>query len=303
MAARGRACYTTLPRRRSMRSVALLALAVACAPKQRESFDAAEAPATEGLTSPARAEGDALWEQRDDRDMLVEALARYEIAIATDARDRHVGERLARGYYFLGDAYETQDDARIAAWDQSIAWGKRCLAINAQIAALLAKGDETEATAIRAATIEDVPCLFWTATAIGRWSRLKGPAATLAHVATVKAYITRVEDLDPDFYYRAADRYWGAYYAVIPSFAGKDLTKSKEHFDKALEHAPGFVGTKVLLAEFWAVEVKDRATFVTSLNEVLAADENVVPEIRPEVLAEKRKAAALLAREDELFPK
>jgi hypothetical protein len=285
-----------------MRSVAVLALA-ACAPKQRESFDVPEAAAAPEPASPERAEGDALWEQRADRDKLVAALAKYEIAMSTDARDRHVGERLTRGWYFLGDAYETEDEARIAAWDQSIGWGKRCLAINPQISALLAKGDETDATAIRAATIEDVPCLFWTATSLGRWAMLKGPAATLAHVATVKAYIERIDDLDPDFYFRAADRYWGVYYASIPSFAGKDLEKSKQHFDSALEHAPGFVGTKVLLAETWAVETKDRATFETSLNDVLAADENALPEIRPEVLAEKRKAAALLAREDELFPK
>ncbi len=148
-----------------------------------------------------------------------------------------------------------------------------------------------------------MPCVLWTATAIGRWSRLEGPAATLAHVAIVKAYITRVEDLDADFYYHAADRYWGAYYAAIPSFAGKDLDKSKEHFDRAIEEAPGFVGTKVLLAEFWAVEEKDKATFEKSLGDVLAADENALPEIRPEVIAEKKKAEALLAREAELFPK
>jgi hypothetical protein len=285
-----------------MRSVAVLALA-ACAPKQRESFDVAEAPTDPVPAVPERAEADALWEQRADRDRLVEALAKYEIAMSADARDRHVGERLTRGYYFLGDAYETGDVARIAAWEQSMAWGKRCLAINPQISALLAKGDETDATAVRAATIEDVPCLFWTATAIGRWSRVEGPAATLANVATVKAYITRVDELDPDFYYRAADRYWGVYYATIPSFAGKDLEKSKQHFDSALAHAPGFLGTRVLLAETWAVETKDRATFETSLDQVLAADENALPEIRPEALAEKRKAQALLARVEELFPK
>lgn len=285
-----------------MRSVAVLALA-ACAPKQRENFDVPASASAPEPPSPERAEADALWEQRADRSKLVEALAKYEIAMSADARDRHVGERLTRGWYFLGDAYETADDARVAAWDQSIAWGKRCLAINPQISALLAKGDETDETAVRAATIEDVPCLFWTATALGRWSRLKGPAATLTHVATVKAYIERVDDLDPDFYFRAADRYWGVYYASIPSFAGRDLEKSKSYFDSAREHAPGFVETKVLLAEYWAVETKDRATFESSLNEVLAADENALPEIRPEVLAEKRKAQALLARQEELFPK
>jgi hypothetical protein len=285
-----------------MRFVVVVLALAACAPKQRESFDVLDAPAAEPAVSPARVEADALWEQRDDRSKLLAALAKYETAWAADARDRHVGERLTRGYFFLGDAHETVDDARVAAWDQSIAWGRRCLAINPQIQALLAKGDETEVTAVRAATIEDVPCLFWTATALGRWSRVKGQAAVLANVATVKAYITRVDELDPDFYYRAADRYWGAYYAGIPSFAGKDLERSKEHFDKALEHAPGFVGTKVLLAEFWAVETKDRATFEAALNQVLRADENALPEIRPEALAEKRKAEALLAREDELFP-
>jgi tetratricopeptide (TPR) repeat protein len=285
-----------------MRSIAVLALQ-GCAPKQNATFDVPEPSAAAETVSPERAEADALWEQRDDRDKLVEALAKYETAFAANPKDRHVAERLARGYFFLGDAYETEDAAKLAAWDQALAWGKRCLAINPEVTALLAKGDETEATAIRAATVEDVPCILWTATALGRWSRLEGPAATLANVATVKAYITRVEDLDSDFYYAAADRYWGAYYAAIPSFAGKDLDKSKEHFEEAIARAPEFVGTKVLLAEFWAVEEKDKATFEKSLGEVMAADENALPEIRPEVLAEKRKAEALLVREAELFPK
>jgi hypothetical protein len=242
-----------------------------------------------------RAEADALWEERGDKAKLQAALAKYEQAYASDASSRDVAGRLVRGWYFLGDGHETEKEAKLSAWATSIEWGKKCLAINQEFTALLGKGDEDEASAARAFTKDDVPCLYWTSSALGKWAKLTGLTTTLKHLPTVKAYMTRVGELDATYYYNGPDRYWGAYYAALPSFAGQDLNKSKEYFDKAIAAQPNFFGHHVLLAENWAAKTQNKATFEQELNWVVSQDPGIIPEIRPEAEAEQRKAKQLLA--------
>ena len=49
---------------------------------------------------------------------------------------------------------------------------------------------------------------------------------TLKFLPTVKAYMSKTEELDSTYYFHGPARYWGAYYAALPSFAGQDLDKS-----------------------------------------------------------------------------
>ena len=70
-----------------------------------------------------------------------------------------------------------------------------------RVPALLQKGDESERTAIRAMTEEDAGCLYWTASALGKWAKLKGFTTLLKHKDTVKAYITRVGELNSPYFY------------------------------------------------------------------------------------------------------
>lgn len=249
----------------------------------------------------ATAEADALWAARGDRASLESALARYEAIAAAAPSDRAVGEKLVRGWYFLGDGHETDDKLKLEHWEKSIAFGRRCLQINADYAALLKKGDETEASAARVLGREDVGCLYWVSSALGKWAKASGIGVTLKYLPTVKAWMTRVGELDATYYYNGPDRYWGAYYSAIPSFAGQDLNKSKEFFDRAIAAHPTVLSTHVLLAEGWAVKKQDKASFQKELDWVLAQDPGVVPEIRAEAEAEQRKAKALLAQIDDLF--
>ncbi len=271
-------------------------LLLACG-KQIGSYQV-EAPAADVATgdqkTALKAEADALWNERGDKAKLQVALAKYEQAYALDATDREVAGRLLRGWYFLGDGHETEKEAKLSAWSTSIEWGKKCLAINTEFTALLTKGDEDEASAARAFTKDDVPCLYWTSSALGKWAKLTGLTTTLKHLPTVKAYMTRTGELEPTYYYSGPDRYWGAYYSVLPSFAGQDLVKSKEYFDKAIAAEPNHLGNHVLLAENWATKTQNKAAFEKELAWVLAQPANIIPELEPESQAEQRKAKQLL---------
>jgi hypothetical protein len=262
---------------------------------------AATAPVAADAVAALRTEAEGLWAERGDKEKLKAALAKYEAVYSSDPTDRDAAYHLLRGWYFLGDGHETEEDGKLAAWAVAIAWGGKCLALNKEFTDLLAKGDETEATAARAFTRDDVPCIYWTSSSLGKWAKMSGIGTTLKHLPTVKAYMTRVGELDNAYYYNGPDRYWGAYYSAVPSFAGRDLVKSKEYFDKSLAASPDFLGTHVLLAQEWAVASQDKATFEKELAWVLAQDPARIPEIKPEMEAEQRKAKALTDQKDDKF--
>jgi hypothetical protein len=113
--------------------------------------------------------------------------------------------------------------------------------------------------------------------------------------------MSKVEALDPTYYNYGPARYWGAYYSALPSFAGKDLELSRKYLDASIAGAPNYLGTRVIRAEYLAVEAQDFALFEQDLNYVVAADPNVMPEVVAENTKEQEKAQKLLARKAELF--
>ncbi len=285
-------------------SLALLALLAASHPAEaKKKTEEVSAPAAAPASDPAatRTAAEALWAQRGDEAKLREALTSYEQLLAASPGDRDALYHLLRGYYFLGDGHLTDKDQKLEVWAKAIGYGNQCLALNAEYAGLLAKGDEDPASATRTLTKDDVPCVYWTSSALGKWAKASGIGLTLKHLPTVKAYMTKVGELDAAYYYDGPDRYWGAYYAAIPSFAGQDLNKSKEFFDKAIAANPLFLGNHVLLAGEWAVKKQDKATFQKELEWVLAADATAIPDVQPEMEAAQRQAKALLAAIDDNF--
>jgi len=276
-------------------------LTIGCA-KHSGSYEQVASTGTAEQSAGLQAEADAAWENRGDAAQLKLALDKYESALQADSTNRHAAVRLTRGWYWYGDIHESTKEAKLSAWNTAVKSGARCMAINANFAQLMDKGGETEATAAsKAMAKEDVPCLYWTASALGKWAKLTGFTTLLKHKDTVKSYITTVQNLDDDFLFFAPDRYFGAYYAIAPSFAGGDLDKSKEHFDKSIAGAPEYLATKVLCAQYYATKRQDSALYVKLLEEVLAADANAVLELAPENKAEQVKAQKLLDTKSDHF--
>lgn len=275
----------------------LMGAIIGCSKKSSGTYDVPDAVSA---SSTERAEADALWEQRGEKAQLQAAITQYEAIYEADPRNREVAARIVRGWYLMGDIHETDDQVKEQTWDTAIVWGKRCLAINTDFAAAL-EGGASEEEAAASLTVDDIPCMYWTATSLGKWARFKGLTTLLKHRPTVFTFITQIDERQPEFFYGAADRYWGAYYAALPSFAGQDLGRSAESFDASIENSPDYLGTRVLKAEYWAVKTQNRPAFEALLNEVVNADASADPDIQPENEAEQAKARALLANMDDLF--
>jgi predicted small lipoprotein YifL len=285
---------------RSLALMTTLTLA-ACGGKNPGAYETlakAAASANEG----AQAEADALWQQRGDLSKLKQAIAAYETLAQANPTDRLAHERATRGWYFLADAWTDNADEQIETYLRAIEWGKRCMAINEQFAALV-NGGAKEKDAVSALTKEDVPCTYWTASSLGKWAKASGIAKSIKHLGTVKAYVGRVEELEPTFFYHAPARYWGAYYSVIPGFAGRDLDKSATYFEDTLKGSPGYLGSRVLRAENLAVGQQNVKLFDEDLKFVLDFDVTSVPDLEPENTREQVKARKIQAQRSDLFDK
>ncbi|MFK7931308.1 MAG: TRAP transporter TatT component family protein [Myxococcota bacterium] len=249
----------------------------------------------------AAAEG--LWNKRGDATQLEKAITAYEALATARPNDRAILTRTTRAWYFLADAHTTDKSLKKERYLKAIEWGKRCMAVNTEFARMVNEENAKESEAAAVLKVEDVPCMYWTASALGRWAKASGISKSIRHLPTVKAYIGKAEELQPTYFHHGPWRYWGAYYSVVPSFAGRDLTKSGEYFEKSIAGSPGYLGSYVLRAENLAVNNQDVRMFDENLKTVLAFDLNTVPELRPENAAEQAKAKALMAERGELFDK
>jgi tetratricopeptide (TPR) repeat protein len=148
---------------------------------------------------------------------------------------------------------------------------------------------------------KDVPALYATATAWTGWIINSGSVEAIAQFPKAMALMERVMELDPSYQKGGPDMYFGVYYAVQPLGAGRDLEKSKAHFEKAMEYAgPDYLLPRVAFAEYYARYAFDQELFEKTLNGVL--DQNVdTPDFRLMNEAARRRATALLERMDDLF--
>lgn len=248
------------------------------------------------------AEGDAKWEQRTDPANIRAAIAAWEKAADADPSNAELLVKLTRANYFLADGFLRHDDKEyLKVMDLGVKWGERAMVAASSEFEAKMRGGTKYPEAVKVMPKEGVPAMYWYASSLGKWAKKKGFAVLLGQKDNVKATMDRALELDPEFFYGGPHRYFGAYYAIAPGFAGGDLEKSQVHFKKSLEISPDYIGTKVLWAENLSVKQQDEETFDRLLAEVLAAPDNAIPELTPEIMVEKQKAKELMAQKNDLF--
>jgi len=150
---------------------------------------------------------------------------------------------------------------------------------------------------------QNVPALFWTASAWAKWISLNlDSIEALADMPMLEATMQRVIELDGSFFHGSPHLLMGVYLAVKPEIIGGNITKAKEHFDKAFSlGADKLLTAKVMYARYYAVRLRDRALFRNTLREVIAAPEGAVPELTLSNALAKEKASKMLENADEYF--
>ena len=150
---------------------------------------------------------------------------------------------------------------------------------------------------------EDVPALFWTASSWVNWINLNtDDLEALAEMPMLEATMRRILELDGEFYYGSPHLLMGAYLAARPAIIGGNIAEAKEHFERALTLGEGkLLMAKVLFARYYARRVRNRTLFEETLQEVLVAPVDTVPELTLSNVLAQEKAKKLLEQADEYF--
>jgi len=158
-------------------------------------------------------------------------------------------------------------------------------------------------SAVRMATVSEVPLLYWTAAALGAAISIsKDDPALVSDQVIVEALIDRALELDEDFDHGAVHGFLISYEMARQGVPGDAASRAQKHFDRALELSQGKLASPLVsLAEAVAVEKQDRASFQNLLNRALAIDADAAPQWRLQNLIAQRRARWLVGRIDELF--
>ena len=293
--------------------VALTAAAsiTGCGAARKSALEADTAPKAEAAGGDAaalmKAANDA-WAQRGDKAKLESAIASWKAAFAADPKNPEPLVRLSRAHYFLSDGHlrfdiadeDARKTAQAEAFGEGQFYGEKALLVMDEQFRAAREAETPLEEAIPKLSKKAVPAVYWWATNLGKWAAAEGFITLLAHKDQVFAMMDFCLSQDKEFFFAAPHRYFGAYYTKIPLPSG-DKDKSRKHFDTAVAKAPNYLATRVLMAEYHAIKFQDREMYDQQLKYVMDASVDVIPELKPEHVVEKKKAERMIAEADDHF--
>ena len=162
---------------------------------------------------------------------------------------------------------------------------------------------EAVETAVSKAGNKAVPALFWTASCLGKWINLsRDDMSLVASLANTAALMQRVIDLDNEFYFGGAHMFFGVYYGGRAPMLGGDYARAETEFRQAAEiNDNKLLIVDLLQAEFLDRQRLDQQAFHQRLTAILAAPDDLYPEMALVNGIAKQRAAILLDYEDDWF--
>jgi tetratricopeptide (TPR) repeat protein len=209
---------------------------------------------------------------------------------------------LNSGYALL--LRETDKERASKYYKKAREYSLRILKQNSVFNEALGKSDDEYGKALQVFQKEDVPALFSLMTSTFGWistAQSDAPRA-LAELTKAEALIERILVLDDTFKYGGVHAVAGTYNAARPAMFGGDQEKAEYHFEQAFKISERkFLMWHCLYAQHYAVRIQDRDLFVKTLEEVIAAPDNLLPEENLANEIAKHQAKKLMEEVDDLF--
>lgn len=242
----------------------------------------------------------ATWERRDEPPQLQATIETLKKVLdAKGGSDYATLVWLSRAQYLLGEL-SGDTDKKLEAYEAGMKYGDLALNTIPAFRERFEKKKEIE-DAVEVVGKDHIDAIYWDAVNTGKWARTKGATKILFMKEKVKKMIDRCLALDETWFFGAPHRYLGAYYAGLPAFSGRDLDKSRKHFDRAKAIEPNYLATRTLMAEYLARGLNDRKMYKTELEHVMKTAPEVLPKVTPEQRIEKAKAKTMLEEIDDHF--
>jgi len=211
----------------------------------------------------------------------------------------------AQGFYGYSYSFvELEDPARAAALYT------RCLEHAAAALRSQGFGADVEAApqdvlneALADAGAHQVPALFWAASCLAKRTDVdRTDPRGIAQLARAARIMERVLALDGNYYYGGPHLFFGVYYGGRAPMLGGDPDRAARHFERARAASGGrLLIADVLRAEFLARQQLDQRDFHARLTAVLAAPDDLFPEMAFVNQVAKARARHLLSKESEWF--
>ena len=211
----------------------------------------------------------------------------------------------AQGFYGYSYGFiETEDTDRASAlYRRCYDYARRTFSLRGfDIDPEAAMADDLQA-AVAGAGKDDVPAIFWTGTCLGKWADMnRDSVAGVAGLGNVAILMQRVIELDESYYHGAAHLFFGVYYGGLSPMFGGDFALSEQHFQRAAQ----INDNKLLLVDLLHAEYLDRQQlnqdgFHQRLTGILAAPDDLYPQMALVNAISKHKAALLLEHEGDWF--
>ena len=232
-------------------------------------FIAAILALAQSAATPAPADPDALYAQRENMMKAREAAAIWEGRLKSNPSDFESAWKLARICYWLGQ--HDAEDSRRKALDRGVEAGR----IASKLSPSRPEGH------------------FWLAAVMGALAESFGLRQGLKYRGTIKDELETVLKLNPAFMNGSPDRALGRWYNQVPGLFGGDKKKSEAHLRKSLTYDPDNTVSHYFLAET-LVEMNRKAEAIDELGKVIAAP--LSADFAPEDRAYKVKAEQLRAQ-------
>lgn len=158
--------------------------------------------------------------------------------------------------------------------------------------------------ALKTLNKKDVPALYLGASAWMSWIGLtyKEKPEVLSELYKVIAMADRIIELDETYYHGGIHATLGACYASRPEKFGGQPKDAASQFEQAIDISGGkFLMWQVLYSQYYAVQIKDKSLFVSTLEKVLAAPDDLFVEGNFANALAKKKARRLLDQVNTLF--
>ena len=290
--------------------VCMAALVASCGSTRETAWDTTSESvqldeAAQGQVAGLMASASAAWADRGDPAQAKAAIDAWRKAAEIDPKNAEALNELTHAIYFYADCHLRFDEENPKLYkdthEEGIKAAERALAaMSPAFADKMASGERIE-EAISVLNASAVPALYWRSSNLGRWAILESFATLLSYKDEIRSIMEFCLDEDPLYWYQAPDRYFGVFYAKAPSFAGGDMKKAAGHFNVSIDAHPNYYGTRILMAEEWAVKEDNRPLFEELVDYVIAGAPDAIPAITPENTCEQRKANKLKSEIDDIF--
>lgn len=239
------------------------------------------------------------------RDSLPTALIQLEGFLEISPNNYDLLVRVSEAYYGYVFAFvEDKDKPRaIKLYQKSKNYALKALKKNKSFCIDQNLSQEDFSLSLKKLKRYQVPAMFFLCSSWLKLLKLDPQTNTISiEIRQIESILDRILVLDEHYYYGGVHTLFGGFYASLPPNMGGNPEQAKYHFSEAIDISEKkYLLWQLMFAKYYAVQIKNKDLFISTLNSIISAPDNILPEAIFQNQIAKRKAKALLDNINNFF--